>query len=231
MPRFLKQFIYGVFYVTILGLVSWFIYQIYFPAPIPPAPCVTCNLKIESAEVIVLPLSEQTSSFLVKVKNPSSDYGLKKFNYQFKVFSKLGPAVKSVLGVSSLYPDEEKYIAVSNVNIAFADIITVKFEPLDTPWQAKISFGPRSDVNITNTHIENLDNFLSLTGQLANQSNQVFDNVSIIAILKGDSDKIIAVSTLNLENIKPQSKQEFRIFMPKVSYKEYIIYTDVLTAP
>lgn len=228
MPRLLKQLLYGAVYLLISAAILSLAYKYFYRAPALPPACPTCDLRIESDEVLFLSLGEETSSLLVKVKNPSADYGLERFDYQFKVFSKLGPIIKTVSGVSSLYPSEEKYIALSNVDIAERDIGAVKFDAANLPWRSAAFLPTKPRIIIENTLIETLPDSLRLTGYLSNDSDEIIRTARIAGVLLGGEDRPVAVSVSNLESIAPRSSRDFKIFLPKVNYRSYVLYSDIL---
>ncbi|MBI1838779.1 MAG: hypothetical protein HYR95_00535 [Candidatus Colwellbacteria bacterium] len=135
MHRFLKQFIYGFLYLSILAVIVGGVYYFYF---IPEqscfdniknqnevetdcgggcAACELKTLKLQSDAPQVFSAGASRSTILIKIKNPSSNYELPSFDYKIGIVSKFGTPLLRLSGTSYVSPKEDKYLVIPGIDI------------------------------------------------------------------------------------------------------------------
>lgn len=235
MPRLLKQFIYGFVYLLILGLLGLGIYDRYFV--IPPScfdniqnqeeseidcggpRCNTCELKhltLQIGEPTFFDAGQFKTTVLVKITDPSLNYGSKSFNYEFQIINKLGGAIASRPGLSGatyISAGENKYLIVPAVDIDPRDVGRVTINISNQTWELK------GNLPAFFFSFENLKMILSgkspqVSGTLKNNSASTYKAISIIGVILDKQGKIVNASTTQLDNIPSFSSTPFIIFYP-----------------
>src|SRR3989344_5467145 len=143
--RMPKKLLYGLLYLVIAAAAAFpFVYPMIFPAPTCTdgiqnqnetevdcgGPCADCELKdlrLKSGGVEILGVGER-SSLLVKVENPSKNFGALNVPYQFQITGLLGESVETIEGELNILENEEKYVAAVGLNIEKKNIGGVTFD-------------------------------------------------------------------------------------------------------
>lgn len=235
MYRRLKQLIYGLFYLLVFTGISVGIY-FYYLIPKPTCfdniknqneenadcggLCVSCELKtlnLINGEVQVFSAGKFKSTILVKIKNPSSNYFLRKFGYKFDVFSKLGTRLAAIEGKSSVLPVETKYLVVPGINYDYQDILKVVFKTLDQNWEPAGN-SPRYSFKTENLKTEVSGGYIQVKGELVNDSAFSASSIVVAAIIYGKSGDILNGSTGEINSVAAFSKNPFKIYLPALAY-------------
>ena len=251
MNRFLKQLIYGIFYAIALAGIGFGFYKLAFIKTAPPScfdniknqdeteidcgaiggKCASCefkNIKINYADVKAISLGMDTSTIFLEVSNPSENYGLKKFDYTFNIFSRFGPLIQSVQKQSSLYPGEKKYIIESGLGVSIESIGSVEFKLGDLNWENIENLPSKEDIRVSGIKEADGQGARIVSGKVLNNSNRMIRKLILAAAGYDNSGGILRFSTTEIENVLPNKDYAWKIFLPKLSYKEIRVYEDAL---
>lgn len=228
MNRALKQIIYGLFYALTLFGIIWGIYNLFFTDEASIVCCEGIDIKISAGEVRVLPLGRNTSTLVIEVENPSRDYGLRKFDYSFDIFSKFGPLIRKVYGLASLYPGEKKYLVESGLDINPNEIGTVNFTVYSPDWEEASILGEASRAETRQTKVYEEGNSKIVEGSIINLSREKARTVIVLALGFDAGEKIFSAATFELNNVQPNTLYNFKIFLPNYPYKDIKVLADIL---
>ncbi len=128
MNRGQKKFLYGLFYLAIIGIVMWIFWPSTGAVP-PPCSGLSCGtnqplplqigatqiFKSETARKIIL---------LSSVKNPNSEYGVNYFSYEFSISGRSGESIAKISGAGKIHPSETRYV-LESYDAAGLDLRTV----------------------------------------------------------------------------------------------------------
>ena len=235
--RFLKQLLYGIFYLALWALFIFVIYLLFRPAascvdkvqnqgetgvdcggPCATA-CVPATVKplAQEGTALILPIDATHVSILATIANPNQDEAAKAFGYAITL---LGPdgttTIAAFNGTSYAYAGEVKYLAFPNVPVSAL------------PAHATLALGepqwvPFSQYEKPNLAIQNFTTIISGTGQMevdgtiVNHDITTFPEVEIVAVFYNGSGSPIGVSETKLNNFGLNASQQFTVLHPSVS--------------
>lgn len=234
MFRSLKQFIYGVFYLAVFGLVLFSVYSSNFK-PEPSCfdneinqdekgidcggPCVSCeelNLREPrvTGPVQVFGLSSGEAVLLVEIVNPNSTYGAI-VDYRFRLYDRNNALIETITGEERLYPSERTYVYEPDVVSKIPNISGAKLDFSKPEWVAASEMPyPSLVISEVNTKIGN-DGKIRVTGVVRNESPVIAQNVNIVAVLL---DNVIGAeffaSQTVIERISGFKETSFVVFFP-----------------
>lgn len=233
MHRFLKQLIYGFLYFFMLAGIAYAIYYFYF---IPEqscfdniqnqsetgldcgGTCIDCELKtliLKIDKPQTFEAGQFKSTLLAKITNPSLNYGLNNFEYEFQVFSQFGTLISKFQGDSYILTNESKYLIVPGIDIDHRDVSYVTVSIPSQNWERRANL---PDINLKFKDLLTLpvSKTVQVSGVLKNDSGSGFSSVSIIGILFDKSDNIINASWTKIDNVRAFSESPFTIFYPTI---------------
>lgn len=179
------------------------------------APCELKNLKLTVEETKTFPAGGQLSNLLIKINNPSANYGLSNFEYRIDVFDSLGAKVTTVSKTASIGPLEKKYIVIPALAVGEKNVGEVRFSGENLVWQKKETLIPY-DVRVKDSLTEVSGDMVTVSGTLLNNSSSNFRTVEVSAILYDKTGTITNVSVTELEAVAAFSETPFKVFFPKI---------------
>ncbi len=231
MVRFLKQFFYGIFYLSILALAAGAVYATFLKTT---ASCFdniknqnetgvdcggVCGISCELKALRPLTFSEPKIfanngliSLLVEVSNPNPNYGSDNFEYQINFYDSENKLLDSQLKSSFIYAGETKELVEAGLaipgNPAKAEITLEKinWKPV-TDWQTPI-------LETSNPKFSLSQGAVTVSGQIHNPSNFDISEVIVIAVLLDNFNREIGVSKTELKNLAPFQQMNFQVFVP-----------------
>ncbi len=239
MPRFLKQFIYGSIYILIIGLVGFGIYSLYFTTTPSCSDniqnqqeseidcggpnCISCELKLLTLKQVNEPNFFDAGQFkttaVVKITNPSWNYGSKNFNYEFLFINRLGGAIATrpgLLGTSYISAGESKYLIAPAINIDPRDVGRVLVNISNVAWDLKANLTSYS-LSFKNLKLVLNNKSPQVSGILKNDSASSYNAISVIGVLFDKRGNAISASATKLDNVQSFSETPFVIFYPAMS--------------
>ena len=153
MARFVKQIIYGIFFVAVGGLVVAAISGA-FSAKALPACTNDCRPAGPTIAEVGEPLVMKTANdsflaVLVEVRNSSTDYGVANLHYTIGLNDQTGRTLATLSQADDVLPGEDKYLlAVSNDGTIIPDVASASFNVGMPNWQSALAF-PLQPVSLT----------------------------------------------------------------------------------
>lgn len=248
MSRRVKQIVYGIFYLVVLGIIVTGIYFLFLkPRPScfdgiqnegeqgvdcggPCAKvCLPSTIQPISAlsAVRVFPLAGGSVTVLAQLENANPDYAALSFNYVVTLYGADGStAVATFDGTSYAYADETKYLILPNEPISAttsrADIAVSNIQ-----WMPASQMGSAPKFAFTN--IENIagaNGLVSVSGNITDRDVSSFSNIIIVAVFKDAAGTPVGASQTELDALAPGETQNFSISYPLVP-NEDISATDI----
>lgn len=230
MFRELKQLIFGLIFLVIVGLIGWYVYVIAVkPAPTCDdeiqnqgeteidcgGPCISCDLKnVKSLEqrspVQYIEASSGADAFIAKVYNPNKKYN-GDFIYRFTAYNEAGDIVRNISDKGFIYPLESRDIIKSGV---FKEkIARVEFEINNVSWNKAVdSLKPSLELTNHSTHIQN--NQAIVEGSVKNNSLLSGFDVPVSIFLNDNKGFNVFASQVILSDVESFADEEFRISIP-----------------
>ncbi len=229
--RILKQLLYGLFYLIILGAIGSAIYLGYFRPEETcfdnkqnqgetgidcGGPCVLCELR--SAELIhgdiqVLPSGEGRVTLVTEVESRNSPYDAD-IDYVFKVFGAFGEEVSSVAGKSSVGRDGVRYIIAPGIQIKEEDISRATFDISGFKWLTEEVEHPYI-VDIEDLKTATSGDSIKISGGIRNKSYSSIPAVRVSALVFDKDDSVIGASFTRVINVQLSEDKMFTIFFPE----------------
>ena len=231
MLRTLKQILYGLLFLGILVVTAWIIVIPRYAAEVATCidgvqnqdeadvdcggPCIDCelkNLSLQTGGVKIIEVLEK-SSLLVKVKNPSNNYGAFGVPYKIEVTGLLGQSIGVIEGELNIEDGEEKYIAVVGFEASKNDISGADFS------LGEFDFAPKADLIDYDFEIEDVavtfpEKMVQAKGILINDSGFDIPEIVLTALFYTSEGDITNVGTSFISNIKAFEKRDFLISVP-----------------
>ncbi len=233
MRRFPKQLLYGFFYLSMLALAAGGVYYFYF-IPNPSCfdniqnqneagvdcggQCLDCELKtltLRIGEPLKFGAGEFKSTILAKISNPSSNYGLNDFEYEFQVFSSFGTILTTLHSRSYILPSESKYLVAPAVDIDSRDIGKIVLNVPLQNWEQKVNL-PVYNIRFKNVETIPLAKTVQVAGSLVNDSSSNFSSIALTGIIFRKNGEVSNASSTKVDNIPAFSETPFTIFFPNL---------------
>lgn len=234
MRRFLKQFGYGLFYLSIFGGLGFGIYRFY-SAPVSSCfdnirnqneesldcggPCIPCELKtlkLQIGEPKVFSTGGSRSTIVVPVTDPSLNFGLKEFDYEFQIFSSFGTLLTKLNGQSYISTGETKYLTMAGVDLKSSDIGKVVANVPVQDWVTKNKL-LIYNLKFTGVKTTPLAQTVQITGKLVNDSSLGYGATTLTGILLNKKGEIVNASTTKIDSVAAFSQTPFTIFFPNLN--------------
>lgn len=234
--RFIKQFIYGILFLVVLGGIISGIYSAFLK---PAQSCfdniqnqgeegVDCGgpckksclpqrlqpIELVQGVKIFYPASGRIS-LLAKIQNPNTEIAAKDFDYQFKVYDNQNKLLGAISGRSFIYSGEIKYLAefLEEGNFKNANRAELLIE--NPNWVPATEF-PRPLLSVLNQQVEVYNGELRLRGKIINNDTIPFPKTIILAIFSNQLGAVVGVSRTEIENFLAGENRSFTIMHPQI---------------
>ena len=179
-------------------------------------PCPPCPWQLQKpVEVIFVKAfstQENYVDLVAKIRNPNKEFGIKSFDYIFKLYDLDNNLIATKEGTSYLLPQKTKYI-ISQRNLVNSKISRIDFEIKNVQWQ-QLSEYQEPEFLIKNINLDQDEKGARLSGNLENRSSYNFAEVDIYAVLKNKNSEIVAVSKHKLYTVLSQELRYFELNWP-----------------
>jgi len=215
-----KQLIYGLIYLAIIGGICFGVYY-FFLKPPPAPPCADCipgtvrSVAVAGNVLAFNPLAGH-AAVLAQVANVNGDYGADSFDFTVNLYDSSGTSLGAVRGTSFVYPDETKYLVVSNQAVmgaaASADLVIG-----NTHWEPSSTVGAAPHFtfkNVVTAPVAGSPGTLAVGGEITDDDNSAFANVTVVAIFKDRYGSPAGVSETVLDRIEPRQTGTFSVTYP-----------------
>ena len=232
----MKQVVYGIIYLVVLGVIVAGIYFLFLKVPAScfdgiqnegeqgvdcGGPCAQiCTSEVQpitalGAVKVFTPVAGHATA-LVQIENANSGFAASSFNYAITFYGSDGSSVAVVNGTSFMYADETKYIIVPNETVTAApsraDIVVS-----DIQWIPSPQMGLLPQFALTNiTNVAGANGYATVNGNITDRDASSFRNIIIVAIFKSATGMPVGASQTELDLIAPNATQSFSISYPLV---------------
>lgn len=218
-----KQLIYGALYVLIILLLVAICYFIFIRPFTGGQAAVNCATNIctptSTAEITTSSVSMFVTgaghyTFLAQAVDANINFGAQILSYQIDLYDAAGTLIESVPAQSFIYPSQSKYLVVPNITVP---------EPVDhatlvvtgASWITSSTLGAIPQFVQQNIQATMSSSSVAVSGQLTNPNIGSFEKVIILALFINDNGgNVIGVSQTELDNIQPQSTNNFSVLYP-----------------
>ncbi len=236
MNRGIKQFIYGTFYLAVVGLIGFGVYTFFLK----PAPSCTNSLQDRGEEGVdcggvcgniclpsdLRPISVQSVrvfspmrsnlvAVLAKLQNPNTTLAAKSFSYTLDLYDALGTKIKTITGNEFIYAGEVKYIAEFVNGVSGSDVSRGVLSIQNVEWVKDASF-QKTQFNIQVRQTDISTTTIQITGQVVNKDVITIPNAMITAIFYGSGPDPIGISATQLEHLEIEDTRPFSISHPLI---------------
>lgn len=235
--KIFKQLGYGTVYLAILTGLSFGVYY-FFLIPEPSCfdkiqnqneesldcggPCIPCELKtlkLQISEAKVFSTSGSRSTIVAPITDPSLNFGLKEFDYEFQLFNSVDTLLAKLSGRSYISTTETKYLTMSGIDFKKADISKVV---VNVPIQNWVTKDKLHIYNLKFAEVKTtpLATTVQVTGKLVNDSSASYGATTIISLLFNKKGDMINASTTKIDSVAAFSETPFTIFFPNLNVAE-----------
>ena len=238
--RFLKQLIYGVFYLVIFGAIGFGFFKLFLQS----APscfdnqknggelevdcggplCASCELRhlkpIEVTGVSIFNLQDGRVNVLVGFQNPNPGYGAETFAYTLTLFDDSGVALTSLPRTSFIYPGEIKFSVDPGITTsrkpARGEVLIV-----NPSWKSRDEF-PRPIVIERDVTVElrSPRHEAIISGIARNESPFLLSRLAVNVEIAGASStslvSAVAAGKTVLETVASGEERPFKVTVPAV---------------
>lgn len=228
--RFLKQLIYGIFYLAVIFGIGYLIYEAVLRGPATcfdnrqnqgetgvdcGGPCLDCGLKnlepIRVSPVSIFSIGGRLS-VLFELQNPNVRFGANEFAYTIKFFGAGNTLASSLTRNSFIYPGEIKYIVEAGLDIDPSGVSRAEAELANFFWKPLQEFSlPKTQARDLKTELDQEGNKATISGVIVNQNSFHLSRVVANAIILNSFGARIGVSKTLIEDIAPFAEKSFTI--------------------
>lgn len=236
MSRRVKQVIYGIFYIIVIGGLATGIYFLFLK----PAPSCFDNIQNEGetgvdcggpCTALCIPTTTQAIStlgavqvfsplsghvtVLAQLENANADLAASSFNYVITLYGTDGSTtIATYPGTSFMYADETKYLIIPNESLSGA-VGRADIAISNTQWVPAEQMGLEPQFTFTNQQdVASANGYVTVSGDVTDRDVASFSHVIILAIFKNAAEAPIGASQTELDSIAPGDTQHFSITYP-----------------
>ncbi len=179
--------------------------------------CLPSNLMplARVDRILVLRPDASHISLLTQVSNPNFSYAVRSFSYSFELLDASGTVTQEFTGDSFIYAGEVKYILVPNVPAS--PFVDVEFKTSGEDWISARDLPGPPNFNTAGAQTNILPDKVSIDGTITNMEAMPFSRVTVIAVLRGKLGQVAGASETEVDNLQPQSPQQFSIIHPPLT--------------
>ena len=235
MSKIAKQFLYGLFYLAILGGIGTLVYFTSFRS----APGCT-NGRLDSGEegvdcggvcanvcvpadisaiqipepIWVFKPAENTVALLIKVQNPNLEFAAREFEYKIELFDASDNLLETIPGQSFIYAGEIKYLAVVEETARAGSVYRAFLTVGRASWEKQSVF-PRPEIGeVENKSFADDGKTITASGRVTNKDASVLPRAEVIAVFMNKFGTPAGVSLTELDNLNPNESRQFSIIHP-----------------
>lgn len=232
--KFIKQIIFGSFFLIILFLIGFAVFLIFFKQPAScfdkkqnqnetgidcGGSCSACDLKtVRPLETNWIRFFSANGKAIIaaEIKNPNINYASDNFSINFDVLDKDGEKIKSISKIGSFIYSSDIKCVIEITDIDYSEISDVELSFSDMNWLAKSEFSkPVIQIREVATRALSGDSEIEISGTAINENNYPLSLVRIVAFLNNSSGIKIGVSKTELDDISAYGEKTFKIVFPK----------------
>lgn len=229
MNRGAKQFLYGLLYLAILGIIAGAFYFTFrstgtcFDSKQNQdetgidcgGVCISCEIKNLKPLLITQPVIFRNNgkiSVMAELINFNSKYGSDEVKYKMDFYDTGGKLVKSISKYDFIYSSGRKYLIESGINDASKIIERTIFTLEENNWKTKDEWrSPMLELENLKT-IKQGDIFM-VSGSVKNPNNFILSQIMIGAVLKNSFGAEAGASKTEVNNLGQFQEKNFQIFI------------------
>ncbi len=235
--RFLKQCIFGIFYLVLCGAVGYGLF-VFFVRPAPTCfdnrrngsevgvdcggSCVSCEIKrltpLQVSAASIFNIKDKETTVLFELRNPNVHYGADRVDYLLDLFEAGGATTTSLAGSTFIYPGEIKVLLRVGIPVVPTRAVRAVLRIGDISWKPSTVFlAPLLELRQVNVVTEISYTRAIVTGIVSNASPSTIKRL-VVNVLLGDAllGKIGASQTV-LENLTPAEARLFQVTVPGIT--------------
>lgn len=229
MPRVLKQIIYGIFYLLVVGAIYLGVYW-FFGRPATTCfdniqnqneigidcggSCISCDLKnikpLSVGDTSVFQV-KNLSSALFRISNPNINYGSDNFKYKINFYDFNDKLVESIDRSSFIYAGENKNMVEAGIDVGSAKISRAEVVVVDTRWIASGEFQPPKFENNNMRTGKTGDTFI-VSGAIKNVNSFSIAKIIINAVLVNKAGSALGATRTEIDDLNAFSGKNFSVF-------------------
>ena len=242
--RFIKQLIFGVFYLILFSAIG---YGLYFLAWRPASscfdnrqnqgeeeidcggPCQPCALKnLKPIDIFsqpqLLEIDGQTGALHFQLKN-SNDAGADRFSYSVDFYDAGGEKIQSLSNDSFIYARQVKTIVEAPIKIPVKAVARIQATVSGINWRLAEEFS-RPNIQTRSVKVETVKDQVKITGLVLNNNDFKLSSVQVAVITTNNLGLNVSVSKTILKDLAPFEERAFTVFAPRAGQ---IIAPDLTT--
>lgn len=185
------------------------------------------------SKVSIIQNANGTITAYAVATNENLDLALNSLNYTFKFFNDSGEEVETSSGETYLLPDQQRWILVPKV-ASSQQIVSGKVEFEEPVWQKRLSL-PEVELKMSEPYVYEEINPLNTVaeGTVVNNSPFSIKQATLVLVLYGDSNEVLAVTQREEFALKPYERRAYKLAWPSIYRNdvkriELIAYTNLL---
>lgn len=231
MNRFLKQILYGAFFIAVIAAVILLVVFWFFQprascsdgeqnqneeAVDCGGPCVSCVLKNVQDLIVgpadVMPIGGKVT-VAFDIRNPNGQLGIERLPYTIKLFDKDKQEIFSADRETFIYPNEQKPIVEAGIEVDWPRVkearLLTDYDSDDwrddflAPAIELVDIRPSWEVEA-----------LALSGRVVNNNPFVVTNTAVTVIITNSLGLRVVVAKTVVGAVEPFSKKDFKVFLP-----------------
>ncbi len=170
--------------------------------------------ELTQTKVTIIPNANGTVSAYAIVENPNLDLAAEELRYSFNFFNFSNQQVYTSTGVSYLLPDQKRWLVVPRVDtnepISRAELVIEK--PI---WQKRLTV-PEVELRMNEPYTYQQDSPLATIteGSVINNSPYSLNQVSLVLVLYGENNQVVAISTREEFTLQPYERRAYLLQWP-----------------
>lgn len=243
--KFIKQLIYGSFYLVIWVLIGLLVYSVMFK----PAPSCSDNKKNQNEEDVdcggvcpacalktlqpidILPTKaisapdKSRASLLLSLRNPNSNYGANPLILEISAYDASNNLLVGMRDETVIYPGEIKSRVIPNFAAPFTKINRIEVKVLETDWVSRAQFAlPKSQIRQVATTADLFRHQVVVAGLVKNINDFAVSKMTLHIALYNELSSLVGVSRTLIENFKAGEERTFEIAVPTSPMTEEGVY-------
>ena len=230
--RFLKQLIYGSFFIIIFLAFGYGFFLFISPTSSCfdgkkngleenvdcGGSCQSCEIKalskLEVIKAMLIPAKEGSSVLVFQIKNPNPFYGASSFFY--KVYNETGEfSFLLSSGESFIYSGETKYVIEPLLSLNAESVKNIVVSLDNISWSRRDAFNsPDLNIRETSTKLEN--DSISVSGIISNRDTFNFSKIPVEVLFFDAANNLIGASKTEIKDLKSFTERQFIITYPSI---------------
>lgn len=173
------------------------------------------NLAQSNVNIVANP--NGSFSAYAQVQNPNLDLAVEQLRYSFNFFNNSNQQVYTTSGVSYLLPDQRRWLVVPRIETT--DLISRAELVIEEPvWQKRLTV-PEVELRMNEPYSYQQDSPLATIteGSVINNSPYSLRQVSLVLVLYGASNQVLAVSSREEFTLRPYERRAYLMQWPGIN--------------